>query len=233
MADWWCLGLDICWNDGRTVSLSLCGRIYTEYTHIYIDSTLTFQHKSMAKLPFVANLSALIKHPPHTSLQYMPETCTLLTSHNKNIRSKNFLYLLLHGLVRQKHWIKHGSWLAAHRNSLSGISLNWNLLWNTVQVPPMWYSTSAKLKLFDPGQPGGRRNPSGAHSTVVSDCRMDWAREWRWDCAMCSKPFLEVKVLLKCRSLLRRQFRHILLHFLFSSPWTWTNMKTLFPGEVL
>lgn len=58
------------------------------------------------------------------------------------------------------------------------------------------------------------------HSTVVSDCRMDWVRELRWNCTMCSEPFLEAKALLKWRSLLRRQFRHTLRHFLFSSPCT-------------
>lgn len=58
------------------------------------------------------------------------------------------------------------------------------------------------------------------HSTVVSDCRMDWVRELRWNRTMCSEPFLEAKALLKWWSLLRRQFRHTLRHFLFSSPCT-------------
>ena len=63
---------------------------------------------------------------------------------------------------------------------------------------------------------------SCSHSMVVSDCRMDCALELRWNCIICSDPFLEVKLLLKrCWVLLRWQFRHMLLHFLFNSPWTW------------
>ena len=64
---------------------------------------------------------------------------------------------------------------------------------------------------------------SSPHSTEVSDCRMDWVRELRCDRIMCSEPFLEAKALLKRRSLLGRPFRHTLLHFLFSSPWTCGN----------
>lgn len=63
-----------------------------------------------------------------------------------------------------------------------------------------------------------RRRP---HSTVVSDCRMDWARESRWGCTACSEPFLVATALSERRSRLRWQFRHTLRHFLFSSPWTY------------
>lgn len=49
---------------------------------------------------------------------------------------------------------------------------------------------------------------------------MDWARESRWGCTACSEPFLEAKALLQRWSLLRRQLRHTLCHFLFSSACT-------------
>lgn len=70
--------------------------------------------------------------------------------------------------------------------------------------PPMCYfELKSPVTLFDPVQPADGlivlfflKGPSGPHSTVVSDCRMDCVRELRWNCTMCSDPFLEAKVLL-------------------------------------
>lgn len=73
---------------------------------------------------------------------------------------------------------KNGSLLATHRNTLTGwirtssgpLQVQFRRLtemckaktkiWNAVQVPPMWYFTSAlcsihSVELFDPGQSGG------------------------------------------------------------------------------
>lgn len=77
--------------------------------------------------------------------------------------------------------------------------------------------------LVDPGKPGKDSSLSllGFHRTVVSDCMIDWVREFRWDCVMCSKPFLKANVEIECRCLLRQPLRHITRQIRLSSPWTW------------
>lgn len=85
------------------------------------------------------------------------------------------------------------------------------------------YHRTASVPHLDPDE---SRGPFftvylGFHRTVVSDCKMDWVREFRWGCARCSEPFLKVKVEFEWRCLLGWPLRQILRHIRFSSPWTW------------